>query len=149
MGKETNNTVEIKDAKGDVIRVLVFIDKDGVRTYKDKDTGEVVKTLKICNGGVSVEQVKTWKGEHRKVHMIEVEDDGDLFVGYFHRPSMETMSAVNKLAKADEVKSTTAMFENCWLGGDPVMKTDTLVRMAAIKQLGAMFDRVVGTLKNV
>ena len=81
--------------------------------------------------------------------MIEVEDDGDLFVGYFRRPSMETMSAVNQLTKKDEVKSTSDMFENCWLGGDPVMKTDTLVRMAAIKQLGAMFDRVVGTLKNV
>lgn len=62
---------------------------------------------------------------------------------------METMSAVNQLTKKDEVKSTSVMFENCWLGGDPVMKTDTLVRMAAIKQLGAMFDRVVGTLKNV
>lgn len=57
--------------------------------------------------------------------------------------------AVNQLTKKDEVKSTSVMFENCWLGGDPVMKTDTLVRMAAIKQLGAMFDRVVGTLKNV
>ena len=156
---KNNNTEEIKDAKGEVVRTLVFTDKDGVRTYKDKDTGETVKTLNICNGGVSDEQVKVWKGEHRKVHMIEVEDDGDLFVGYFRRPSMETMSryfsprpfmsAVNQLTKKDEVKSTSVMFENCWLGGDPVMKTDTLVRMAAIKQLGAMFDRVVGTLKNV
>ena len=146
---KNNNTEEIKDAKGEVVRTLVFTDKDGVRTYKDKDTGETVKTLNICNGGVSDEQVKVWKGEHRKVHMIEVEDDGDLFVGYFRRPSMETMSAVNQLTKKDEVKSTSVMFENCWLGGDPGMKTDTLVRMAAIKQLGAMFDRVVGTLKNV
>lgn len=62
---------------------------------------------------------------------------------------METMSAVNQLIKKDEVKSTSVMFENCWLGGDPVMKIDMLVCMAAIKQLGAMFDRVVGTLKNV
>lgn len=74
---KNNNTEEIKDAKGEVIRTLVFTDKDGVRTYKDKDTGEVVKTLHICNGGVSEEQIKAWKSEHRKVHMIEVEDDGD------------------------------------------------------------------------
>lgn len=148
MNKEIN-IIEIKDAKGEVIRVLMYTDKEGVRTYKDKDTGELVKMLKICNGGVSEEQVKIWKGEYRKVHVIEVEDDGELFIGYFHRPSMETMSAVNKLSKTDEVKSTTTMFENCWLGGDPLMKTDTLVRMAAIKQLGVMFDRVVGTLKNV
>ena len=54
---KNNNTEEIKDAKGEVIRTLVFTDKDGARTYKDKDTGEVVKTLHICNGGVSEEQI--------------------------------------------------------------------------------------------
>lgn len=146
---QANNIEEIRNAGGEVVRVLTYTDKGGVRTYKDRDTGEVVKTLRICNGGVSEGQVETWKGEHRKVHMIEVEDDGDLLVGYFHRPSMETMSAVNKLTKNDEVKGSTTMFENCWLGGDPVMKTDTLVRMAAIKQLGALFNSVVGSLKNV
>lgn len=144
-----NNIEEIKDAKGEVTRTLVFTDKDGVRTYKDKDTGKVVKTLHICNGGVSEEQIKAWKSEHRKVHMIEVEDGDDLFVGYFRRPSMETMSAVNLLAKKDEIKSTITLFENCWLGGDPVMKTDMLVRMGAIRQLGEMFGSVVSRLKNV
>lgn len=145
-----NNIEEIKNTQGEVVRTLVFTDgKDGERTYKDPDTGEVIKTLRVCNGGVSEEQVQSWKSQHRKVHMIEVEDDGDLFVGYFRRPSMEVMSAVNQLAKSDEVKSTSVMFENCWLGGDPIMKSDVLVRMAAIKQLGVMFGRVVGNLKNV
>ena len=69
---KNNNIEEIKDAKGEVTRTLVFTDKDGVRTYKDKDTGEVVKTLHICNGGVSEEQIKVWKNEHRRVHMFEV-----------------------------------------------------------------------------
>ena len=40
---KNNNTEEIKDAKGEVVRTLVFTDKDGVRTYKDKDTGETVR----------------------------------------------------------------------------------------------------------
>lgn len=124
------------------------MDKKNVREIKD-DSGEVIRTLEVFNGGVSEEQIASWKKEHRKVHAIEVEDGDELYIGYFHRPSMETMSAVNKLAKADEVKSTTTMFDNCWLGGDTVMKTDTLVRMAAIKQLGEMFNRVVGTLKNL
>lgn len=121
---------------------------ENTREIKDEN-GEVLRVLNVHNGGVTEEQVEAWKTEHRKVHAIEVEDDGDLFVGYFHRPSMETMSATNKLAKNDEVKSTTTMLENCWLGGDPTIKTDTLVRMAAIKQLGEMFARVVGTLKNL
>ena len=64
---KNNNTEEIKDAKGEVVRTLVFTDKDGVRTYKDKDTGETVKTLNICNAVCRTRQVKVWKGEHRKV----------------------------------------------------------------------------------
>lgn len=124
------------------------MEKNNTRVVTDEKTG-VSRTLTVFNGGVGEEQITAWKKEHRKVHAIEVEDGDELYIGYFHRPSMETMSAVNKLAKADEVKSTTTMFDNCWLGGEPVMKTDTLVRMAAIKQLGEMFNRVVGTLKNL
>lgn len=124
------------------------MEKDSTRVVTDEKTG-VTRTLTVFNGGVGEEQVAAWKKEHRKVHAIEVEDGDEIYIGYFHRPSMETMSAVNKLAKTDEVKSTTTMFDNCWLGGEPVMKTDTLVRMAAIKQLGEMFNRVVGTLKNL
>lgn len=124
------------------------MEKNNIRVVTDEKTGET-RNLTVFNGGVGEEQIAAWKKEYRKVHAIEVEDGDELYIGYFHRPSMETMSAVNKLAKADEVKSTTTMFDNCWLGGEPVMKTDTLVRMAAIKQLGEMFNRVVGTLKNL
>lgn len=144
-----NNIEELRNVSCQATRTIVSCDKDGVRSYKDKDTGEVVKALRIYNGGVSDEQIKSWKSEHRKVHMIEVEDDGDLFVGYFRRPSMETMSAVNSLAKKDEIKSTTILFDNCWLGGEPVMKTDTLVRMGAIRQLGELFNSITSRLKNV
>lgn len=130
-------------------QVTDFVDENGVRTFRDAVSGKVVKTLTICNGGVSEEQIKAWKAEHRKVHLIEVEDDGELFIGYFRRPDMETMSAVNKVAKTDEVKSSSVMFDNCWLGGDPVLKTDIVVRMAAIRQLSEIFNRVHGELKNL
>lgn len=123
-------------------------EKGNVRTITNTQTGETRK-LTVYNGGVTEEQIKAWKTEHRKVHAIEVEDDGELFIAYFHRPSMDTLSAVNKLSKADEIKSSAAMFDNCWLGGDPVVKTDTMVRMAAIKQLGEMFNQSIGTLKNL
>lgn len=124
------------------------MDNKNVRVITDEETGET-RELAVFNGGVTEEQVKAWKTEHRKVHAIEIEDDGDLFIGYFHRPSMDTLSAVNKLSKTDEIKSSAAMFDNCWLGGDPVIKTDTMLRMAAIKQLGELFNQAIGTLKNL
>lgn len=109
------------------------------------------KNLKICNGGVSDEQIAAWKKQHRKVYSVEVPDPdtGETFVGYFHHPDMETMSLVNKIAKADEVKSSTTLFDKCWLGGDNTMKEDALVRIAATAQLDVIFRRYAGTLKNL
>lgn len=125
-----------------------IMEQKDTRIITNEKTGET-RVLTVWNGGVSEEQIKVWKNEYRKVYAIEVEDEEDLYIGYFRRPNLETMSAVNKIAKTDEIKSTTIMFDNCWLGGEPVMKTDTLVRIAAIKQLGEMFNRVMGTLKNL
>ena len=46
------------------------------------------------DGGVTEEQIQSWKNKHRKVIRIDVVDDDELHVAYFHRPSLETMSAV-------------------------------------------------------
>ncbi len=104
---------------------------------------------KICNGGVTEEKIAQWKKQHRKVYAVEVPDPdtGETFVGYFRHPDMETMS--NKIAKADEVKSTVVMFDRSWLGGDETMKDDALVRIAATAQVDKIFKRYAGTLKNL
>ncbi len=107
--------------------------------------------MNICNGGITEETIAMWKKQHRKVYAIEVPDPDtdEIFVGYFHHPDMEVMSRVNKLRKTDEVASTTHMFDSCWLGGSEVMKQDALVRIAAIPQLDAIFNRYAGRLKNL
>ncbi len=109
------------------------------------------ETTRLCNGGVSDEMIATWKTQHRKVYAVEVPDPdtGEVFVGYFHHPDMETMSLVNKIAKTDEIKSSTTLFDRCWLGGDTTLKTDTMVRIAATAQLDVIFRRYAGTLKNL
>ena len=71
------------------------------------------------DGGVTQETINKWKAQHRKVTRIDVEDDGDLHVGYFKRPSMETMAAVNKLAKSDEMRSAQTLFDGCLLYTSP------------------------------
>lgn len=60
------------------------------RVVFNEETGEE-RTLAVHDGGVTEEQVKAWKEEHRKVRVIEVEDNGDLFVGWFRKPNMETL----------------------------------------------------------
>ena len=101
------------------------------------------------DGGITEEQIKAWKNKYGKVVRIDVVDDGDLHVGYFHRPRLETMSAVTKMAKTDELKSSEVMFDNCWLGGSPAMRSDAVLFLEATKQLGAMLNSCRSSLKNL
>jgi len=101
------------------------------------------------DGGVTEAQVTKWKAVHKKVYRIDVVDGDDLHVGYFHRPSLQTMSAVTKVAKTDEVKSAEVLYDNCWLGGSAEMRTDAILFLAATTQLGKVMSGAMGSLKNL
>ena len=107
------------------------------------------KIKETFDGGVTEEQINKWKGQYGKVIRIDVVDDGDLHVGYFHRPRLETMSAVTKMAKTDELKSSEVMFDNCWLGGSSAMRQDAVLFLEATKQLGTMLNSCRSSLKNL
>lgn len=106
-------------------------------------------TNNIIDGGVTAEQTAQWKQKHGKVVRIEINDGDDCHVGYFHRPNLETMSAVAKIAKTDELKSSEVIFDNCWLGGSPAIRHDAVLFIEATKQLGAMLNSCRSTLKNL
>lgn len=116
---------------------------------KIKNEQEEVRTGETFDGGVTEEQIKQWKGRYGKVIRIDVVDDGDLHVGYFHRPKLETMSAVSKIVKTDELKSSEVMFDNCWLGGSEFLRHDAILFMETTKQLGAMLNSCRSSLKNL
>lgn len=101
------------------------------------------------DGGVTDEQITKWKNVHKRVIRIDVVDGEELHVAYFKRPSLETMSAVTKVTKTDEVKGVSVLYDNCFLGGDPEMREDALLFMAATAQLGKLFNSCLGSLKNL
>lgn len=101
------------------------------------------------DGGVNEEQIKQWKARHGKIVRVDVADGEELHIGYFHRPKLETMSAVSKIGKTDEVKSAEVMFDNCWLGGSRAMREDAILFLEATKQLGRMFNGCLSSLKNL
>ena len=103
----------------------------------------------VYDGGVTEEQVKRWKGQHRKVARIEVEDDGEKHVGYFKRPNMEVMAASTKVAKTDEVKAGTILFDGCWLGGSEFTRTDPVLFVPTMAQLNTVLTGAAASLKNV
>ena len=59
------------------------------------------------------------------------------------------MSATSQLAKKDEIQASEVLFKNCWLGGDPMILEDTIVKVEAIAQLSSIFSSCVGEIKNL
>lgn len=103
----------------------------------------------ILNGGLTDEQVAAFKQQHRKSFAIEVQDGEEVHIGYFKRPTFETIKAVTKVAKTDEVKAGEIMFDNCWLGGSEELRRDALLFMAVQTQLGHVLNGFKGLIKNL
>lgn len=114
---------------------------------EDKKAPEYV----TVDGGVSEEQLATLKARHGRVVMVEVEDTETLerHVGYFRRPDMATMQAFSATAKSNDIKAAEVLFDNCWLGGSAVMKSDAVYKMEAVGQLQNIFGKCVSRLKNL
>lgn len=103
----------------------------------------------IIDGGITEQQINGWKAVHRRVAAIDVTDGEETHRGYFHRPNMETMAAVNKLGKTDEVKAAEVLFSNCWLGGSAVMQQDAVIKMEATGKLGVLMGGLTSEIKNL
>ena len=101
------------------------------------------------NGGVTPEQIEMWKAKHRRIYAVEVVDGNEAHTGYFRRPDMETISAVRKLGKTDEIKGANALFDNSWLGGSTLLREDAVLKLAAIGQLDSLTEKVTSAIKNL
>lgn len=116
-------------------------------SMENKEKEKIVKAT--LDGGVTPEQVAQWKQKHGKVLRIDVVDGDEMHVGYFHRPRLETMAAVTKVAKMDEIKSAEVMFDNCWLGGSSQLREDAILFLEVTKKLGDMFNSCLSSIKNL
>lgn len=104
---------------------------------------------KVFNGDLTDAQVEAFKTQHRKSFAVEIKDGDEVHIGYFKRPILETLKAVTKVAKSDEVEAGKVMFDNCWLGGSQELRTDALLFMAVQKKLGEVLNGFQGLIKNL
>jgi hypothetical protein len=98
---------------------------------------------------VTEEVIGVWKNKYRKVYEVTVKDGDDVYRGYFRRPGLETLSAVNKLSKSDEIKAVEVLFDNCWLGGDEILKEDAVLKLSAAGQFQAIMNPAQTEIKNL
>ncbi len=106
-------------------------------------------TPEVFNGNLTEAQVAAFKEKHRKSFAVEIQDGNEVHIGYFKRPTLETLKAVTKVARTDEVEAGKVMFDNCWLGGSEELRTDALLFMAVQKKLGEVLNGFQGLIKNL
>lgn len=83
------------------------------------------------------EQIAGWKGQYKSVHKLTIGDK----TAYLSNPSRKTLSlAMQRIAKGDIMGGSEAILENCWLGGDPEIKTDDELFMAAVGKVGDLIQ---------
>lgn len=101
-------------------------------------------------GKLTAEEVSKLKNKHGRIYEVEVQSDtdGETFTAYFRRPTMDTLAAVSKLAKTNEIMAGKALVENCFVGGADEVKTDPALFLAVVGQLSGIFGRVRATIKN-
>lgn len=119
---------------------------------KENMTIEIDTTdYKIVNGDMTEEQLSALKARHGRIAEIEVADPEvkELHRGYFRRPDMKTMQAFSATAKSNDVKAAEVMFDNCWVGGSALMKTDAVYKLQAVGELQNIFGKCVSKLKNL
>lgn len=102
----------------------------------------------VLPAGITEENIAMWKARFRKVSSITVVDGEVSYTGFFRRPDMNVISAVAAVGKDDEMRAAMVMFENCWLGGDEMMREDAVIKMAAVTKLQELMKVSQVTLKN-
>ncbi|MDL2290397.1 hypothetical protein LJB95_03235 [Paludibacteraceae bacterium OttesenSCG-928-F17] len=83
------------------------------------------------------ERIESWKKEYKTVHKLSVGGK----TAYLKNPDRRTLSlAMTKIAKNDIMGGSEVLLENCWLGGDPEIKTDDELFMGAIGKVGELIQ---------
>lgn len=93
--------------------------------------------------------VEAWKAKHRGLACIEVEDCGEKFRAYFKRPDMKTLSLFAKMAKQDEILAMNTLFDECYLGGDEIVKEDAVIKMSVFEKLSQVIGAARAEIKNL
>jgi hypothetical protein len=96
-------------------------------------------------GEATAEQIAGWKAQYKDVYAIEVEDS----VAYLHKPDRIAIKAMSAVATSDPIRASEILLENCWLGGDPSIKTEDEKFLAVSGKMGELIEIKSAELKKL
>lgn len=88
-------------------------------------------------------QIENWKKEHGKVFGY-ISEDGK--IGVFRTPDLTILDLCQAIAKGSSVRYDCAMIENCWLGGDECLKSETKYVLGIKNWLADLIEVITGEM---
>lgn len=84
-----------------------------------------------------------------RIYLIEVTDGDTIHCLYLRRPDFDTLKAVSRVAKTDELESSRVLLANCRVAGSEAILQDGVLIVAAASAIGELITSAKATLKNV
>lgn len=97
------------------------------------------------NSTITPEQIEAWKKKHGDVFCVTVGDK----VAYLKRPDRKTLGAAAVVGKNNPMKYNEILLENCWLDGDPEIKTDDALFLGVSAKQGDLVEVKEAELKKL
>lgn len=79
------------------------------------------------------EQIAEWKNRYGEVYEIPIK--GTDKSCYIKQPDRKSVSYSMSVGRTDPMKSNEVLFNACWIDGDPEIKTNTAMFIAASNKL--------------
>lgn len=71
-----------------------------------------------------------------------------LLAAYIRRPQRAVMGRIQALVQSNPITAMELLLENCWVEGDPRIKTDDTYFLQAMQQIGPILDFSGAVLKK-
>jgi len=104
--------------------------------------------------GITQENIDQWKKQYGSKNIFSVkvplDDDNKKFASCIVRkPDLKVIAAAVKFELTDPIKSGIVMFENCYLGGDEIIKQEDELKSSVIQELNHLYIVRKSELKNL
>lgn len=84
---------------------------------------------------VTEEQIAQWKKKHGDIFRITVGGKE----AYLHKPDRKTLGYASQY-KDNPIRMAEAILNNCWIDGDPEIKTDDSLFLGVSQKLGSLVE---------
>ena len=94
---------------------------------------------------VTPEQIQEWKNQHGDIFQLDVEGH----TCYLKKPSRKVISMATTIGQTDPIKFSEIMLNNCWLGGDEIIRTDDELFLSVSAKLAELISIKEAELKKL